>query len=549
MKKTILYFVVSVFSINLYSQEFSCNLTNESTENLINCVESNFNFNNSIELEKICNDILNKIGISEKNFRILSCSYINNALAFIYKNERLIVADQNYLNYLNNNNKTNDYWFYLFILSHEIGHHLNGHTLKKSISLVDSQKRELECDRFAGMILRKYNATEYEITNILKKLPHPEDNNSTHPTFNSRVVAALEGYHFENKEIEKTVDLYRKEIEKTALFFEVLNYHRKANNAVIDYLENYDTKDLQTAITYYEVVLKNYESKFATEGLGVLYSFKKDYENSKKHFNRLYEITKNDSYLIKTYYCTLKLNKEFNKDLSQIDYKSLQAIDEYVNLHIYYYYKNNPEKCAEISEYAINKFNYINFNSNNQDKKGYFNLHNNLTSLYLNYGLIDYASIYSDKFLTALLKITNSSNLDEIILKYKDKNDYKSNEIKNSISDYLNNVSFITSKQGKYEKSNMYLKKIQENYPNCSMVIDFRYNYLLGENFYFLKKYEDALENFKKVIFSNSFLKDKAFLILGHIYKAKNDTVRSQIYYKEACDLGNNEGCLNLEKN
>ena len=72
MKKTILYFVVSVFSINLYSQEFSCNLTNESTENLINCVESNFNFNNSIELEKICNDILNKIGISEKNFRILS---------------------------------------------------------------------------------------------------------------------------------------------------------------------------------------------------------------------------------------------------------------------------------------------------------------------------------------------------------------------------------------------------------------------------------------------------------------------------------------------
>ena len=135
--------IILLFTSKIYSQETACGLTDETTQNLLNCINSNFNFNNSIKLDKITNDILKKIGLEHKNFRVLSCNSVNNALAFNYNNERYIVADQIFLNYLNQNDKTNDYWFYLFILSHEIAHHLNGHTLKKENNLENKRQQEL----------------------------------------------------------------------------------------------------------------------------------------------------------------------------------------------------------------------------------------------------------------------------------------------------------------------------------------------------------------------------------------------------------------------
>lgn len=548
IKKYFLY-IILLFNTSLYSQEFTCGLTNETSTNLINCVTTNFNFNNSLELEKICNDILKKVGINDKNFRIISCNSVYNALAFIYKDERFIVADQNFLNFLNNRNeKVNDYWFYLFILSHEIGHHLNGHTLKNVPSLEDKRKQELECDKFAGMILRKYNAKESIVIDILKKIPHPETDNSTHPTLDKRISAALKGYNFENNEIEKTIELYRKEIEKTALFFEILNYHRKANNAMIDYLENHKSSDLDTAINYYEIVLKSRENPMVFEALAFLYSEKGDYKNSKKYYDILYNKTKKDSYLIGSYYCNFKMGIKFNNDLSEINYKNLENIYDLVNLNVYYYQKENPEKCVEILKYGIEKYSIINYNSSNKDKKDYLNMINNLTSLYLNYGLIDDANTYAEVFFLKLKELTNSTNLDDLILKYKNKNDYESIKIKNSITDYLNNISFITSKKENYELSNNYLKKLYENFPDCSTITDLRYNYLLGENYYWLNKYDESEYNLKKVIYSNSFLKDKALLFLGHLYKNKKDTIKADFYYNEACEMGNQDACSNINK-
>lgn len=547
--KNLLYILLLLFYNSSYSQEFTCNLTDETSTNLINCVTTNFNFNNSLELEKICNDILKKVGINDKNFRVISCNSIYNALAFNYKDERFIVADQNFLNFLNDRNaKVNDYWFYLFILSHEIGHHLNGHTLKKATSLEDKRKQELESDKFAGMILRKYNARENIISDILKKLPHPKTDNSTHPTLDKRISAALEGYYFENKEIEKTLEVYRKEIEKTAIFFEVLNFHRKANNATIDYFENYNSSDLETAINYYEIVLKNYESLIALEGLAILYSHKSDYVKSKKYYDILYNKTKKDSYLLGSYYCSFKMGINFENDLSNIDYKNLSMIADLANLNIYYYNNNNPEKCSEILKYGIEKYSHINNYSNIEDKKSYLNMINNLTSLYLNYGLINDADIYSEQFFSKLKELTLSSSLDDLIFKFQNKKDYKSNKINNSISDYLTSFSAICSKKGEYDKSNVYLKKLYDNYPDCSTITDFRYNYLLGENYYWLKKYNEAEQNLKKVIYSNSFLKDKALLYLGHLYKNKNDIIKANFYYEESCNLGNEFGCSNLNK-
>ncbi len=545
--------IILLFTSKIYSQETACGLTDETSQNLLNCINSNFNFNNSIKLDKITNDILKKIGLEHKNFRVLSCNSVNNALAFNYNNERYIVADQIFLNYLNQNDKTNDYWFYLFILSHEIAHHLNGHTLKKEYNLENKRQQELECDRFAGMILRKYNANQNIIIDIMNKIPHPKQNDSSHPTKEKRVGAALEGYNFENTEIEKTIELYRREIEKTAIFFEVLNYHRKANNYAIDFLETYDFNYLDSAITYYEIVLKNYQSEIAIEGLAVLYSYKGDYKKAQSYFEKLYKKTKNESYLIKSFFCSHKLGETYEKNLDFINYKNLENIDDLINLFIYEYSKENINaiKCQELLNYGIEKFKDINVNSDFSDKKEYLNLLNNLTSLHLNTKNTNEALVGSEKFLTKLKELTNSKNLDELIFKYKNKNDYKSIEIKNSISDYLTSISFINSLNKDYLTSNYYLNKLHENYPNSSAINDYRYNFLLGKNYYWLKKYDEAEENLKKVIYSNSFLKDEAFINLGHIFKNKNDINKAKFYYEEACKLGNNGGCFllnNIEK-
>ena len=70
------------------------------------------------------NDILAVIGAA-KNFYLIPCDKINNALALTYKGERFILYDKDFINKINR--ATND-WSGKFILAHEVGHHINGHT-------------------------------------------------------------------------------------------------------------------------------------------------------------------------------------------------------------------------------------------------------------------------------------------------------------------------------------------------------------------------------------------------------------------------------------
>ena len=162
-------------------------------------------FLNDAEAEKSLERILSVIGLN-KNFILKSCDDINNALAITYKSERYILYDKEFMQLIKNN--TNK-WSNLFILAHEVGHHVNGHTRDFALidsefneeSLFDKRQDELEADQFAGFILAKLGASLDETTKAIELISsNSDDTFSTHPNKAKRLNAIRLGYFKANPE-------------------------------------------------------------------------------------------------------------------------------------------------------------------------------------------------------------------------------------------------------------------------------------------------------------------------------------------------------------
>ena len=150
------------------------------------------------EADDALNDILAVIGAA-KNFYLVPCYKINNALALTYKGERFILYDKDFINKINK--ATND-WSGKFILAHEVGHHINGHTRDFLIaSLVEGQtnekqrEEELEADEFAGFIVAKLGASYSQASEIMDVISSEKDDKySTHPNKYKRLEAIKRGF-------------------------------------------------------------------------------------------------------------------------------------------------------------------------------------------------------------------------------------------------------------------------------------------------------------------------------------------------------------------
>lgn len=85
-------------------------------------------------------------GISGNRFEIKAAD-VSNAQARIVGDKRLILYNQEFMARVKRT--TNTDWAAVSILAHEIGHHLEGHTLGKDGS---RPADELEADRFSGHV-------------------------------------------------------------------------------------------------------------------------------------------------------------------------------------------------------------------------------------------------------------------------------------------------------------------------------------------------------------------------------------------------------------
>lgn len=190
MKKLFIYFFFIVSST--YSQ---------TSDALKLCVAIQNNFTSNYEANNAVDKILSVIGTSQKPI-LQSCSNINNAVAASYKGQRYILYDKVFMESLTVGR--NKYWSNMFILAHEVGHHINGHSLDiilyqndvinpKSLSTRRSQ--ELEADEFAGFVLAKLGATFNQTSKVLLNIPKiSNDYDSTHPSTDKRIRAVKNGW-------------------------------------------------------------------------------------------------------------------------------------------------------------------------------------------------------------------------------------------------------------------------------------------------------------------------------------------------------------------
>jgi hypothetical protein len=143
-------------------------------------------FDNSEDAEKIVTSIMNVMGL-ESNFKIKE-AHVANVEARIRHHQRYILFNRDFVNQVNR--VTQNKWASIFILAHEVGHHLEGHTLLDISSRPDI---ELEADQFAGFVLYKMGASlkqaqlaMYYIANV--------DASKTHPGRADRLLAIQKGW-------------------------------------------------------------------------------------------------------------------------------------------------------------------------------------------------------------------------------------------------------------------------------------------------------------------------------------------------------------------
>ncbi len=166
---------------------------NYQTVEEVNDACASLGFTSNEEAEIAVDRILDEFGLF-RNFIIQECPDINNAVAKVievsegYK-ERYILYDNNFFDGMNNKAQTD--WASMSILAHEIGHHLNGHSLNNEGS---NHQFELEADYFSGSALAKLGASLEESQSAIMTLKY-EKATRTHPAKADRLKAIEEGWY------------------------------------------------------------------------------------------------------------------------------------------------------------------------------------------------------------------------------------------------------------------------------------------------------------------------------------------------------------------
>jgi hypothetical protein len=138
------------------------------------------------EARLMVNSIVEVVGL-KPNFAV-KAGDVSNAAAVISNGRRYILYNPVFIKQIENAVKTD--WGGMSILAHEVGHHLNGHTLLGSGS---TPAIEMEADEFAGFVLRKLGATLTE-SQAAMRLISDERGSRTHPGRVARLASIKAGW-------------------------------------------------------------------------------------------------------------------------------------------------------------------------------------------------------------------------------------------------------------------------------------------------------------------------------------------------------------------
>ena len=193
--KNSFYIFLLIPHLFLFSQEDdSYNLDYNNSRNAAElCTQyKSSGFLSNAEADNALSKILSVVGAS-KRFIVAPCENINNALAIIDDGMRYILYDPEFINSIS---QTSNYWANMSILAHEVGHHINGHTLGASVSAYENKIQELESDEFSGFVMQKIGSTLDQATDAIASIASSgDDTYSSHPNKERRIKAITKGFN------------------------------------------------------------------------------------------------------------------------------------------------------------------------------------------------------------------------------------------------------------------------------------------------------------------------------------------------------------------
>jgi len=319
--------------------------------------------------------ILSVIGAS-KRFVLQPCDNINNAVATSYKGIRYILYDKDFMDSLD----SGDNWNSLFILAHEVGHHINGHSLDLLLyateavepeTLANKRNQELEADEFAGFILGKLGATLKQTSSSINLISSEKDDTyDTHPSKSKRLASIKTGFN--------------KALGKEKVVYQTTNTAQIGEEYFYSGLEKANQNDHYGAIADYTKAIEldpNYVIAYINRG--VMKAALKDYYGSIADFTKAIEIDPNFAIA----YYSRGLSKDNLKDIYGAISDYTKAIEVYPYYEDAYYNRGNAK--ADLKDYygAIADYTKA-IELNPIFYQAYFNLANSKSELKDYYGAI-----------------------------------------------------------------------------------------------------------------------------------------------------------------
>lgn len=136
----------------------------------------------------IIREITEAVGLQPR-FELRATTLVPNAAAVVYGGKRFLLYNPTFLASVNRAGHTD--WAGISILAHEMGHHLNGHTLRGGGS---QPQDELEADEFSGFVLRRLGASLAQAQAALAAVSD-DQGSVTHPGRRLRLAAISQGWN------------------------------------------------------------------------------------------------------------------------------------------------------------------------------------------------------------------------------------------------------------------------------------------------------------------------------------------------------------------
>lgn len=139
-------------------------------------------------VDSIVSNILSYAGLAP-NFKVLEVDD-DNAYAMIREGERILGFGDRYLKAISSKAGTD--WGRLGVMAHEVGHHVQGHTVRAAEEPERSHQRELEADEYAGFICGMMGSSREDASGHTALMS--EEGSDSHPPRSERIAATERGW-------------------------------------------------------------------------------------------------------------------------------------------------------------------------------------------------------------------------------------------------------------------------------------------------------------------------------------------------------------------